>query len=123
MALSTHGPCLRACGTSLDQSDGLSDGHALRWLALFGWTRADHLAAIRLVHGSADRATSPAATERLYERLPNADKSFKLYDGYEHSEWGGAACEGESECLVLTGVQSCARWGSMRPTTRSGSGC
>ncbi|EKD01598.1 lysophospholipase [Trichosporon asahii var. asahii CBS 8904] len=39
---------------------------------------------IRLVHGSADRATSPAATERLFHRLPNADKSFKLYDGYEH---------------------------------------
>lgn len=40
--------------------------------------------AIRLIHGTKDRATSPEATRRLYERLPNADKEFELYPGYEH---------------------------------------
>ncbi|BEJ04485.1 hypothetical protein CcaverHIS641_0203020 [Cutaneotrichosporon cavernicola] len=39
---------------------------------------------IRLIHGSSDRATSHAATERLFQRLPHDDKQFELYDGYEH---------------------------------------
>jgi alpha-beta hydrolase superfamily lysophospholipase len=42
--------------------------------------------AIRLVHGTSDRATSHLATLRLYERLPNEDKEIQLYEGYEHGE-------------------------------------
>jgi len=42
--------------------------------------------AIRLIHGTSDRATSPHATLKLYERLPNGDKEIELYEGYEHGE-------------------------------------
>ncbi len=42
--------------------------------------------AIRLIHGTSDRATSPAATQRLFHRLPHEDKEFELYEGYEHGE-------------------------------------
>jgi len=42
--------------------------------------------AIRLIHGTSDRATSPHATLKLYERLPNEDKEIELYEGYEHGE-------------------------------------
>lgn len=44
------------------------------------------MTAIRLVHGTSDRATSHLATLRLYERLPNDDKEIQLYEGYEHGE-------------------------------------
>lgn len=47
----------------------------------------DDAAAIRLVHGNADRATSFHGTEKLFERLPNADKQLEIYDGYEHGAW------------------------------------
>lgn len=43
-------------------------------------------AAIRLIHGTSDRATSPHATLKLYERLPNEDKEIELYEGYEHGK-------------------------------------
>ena len=44
------------------------------------------MTAIRLIHGTSDRATSPHATLKLYERLPNEDKEIELYEGYEHGE-------------------------------------
>lgn len=44
-----------------------------------------HLA-IRLIHGSSDRATSHHGTLRLFDRLPNDDKEIEIYDGYEHGE-------------------------------------
>lgn len=49
-------------------------------------------AAIRLIHGTSDRATSPHATLKLYERLPNEDKEIELYEGYEHGKLIGFAC-------------------------------
>ncbi len=42
--------------------------------------------AIRLVHGSSDRATSHLGTMKLFEMLPNDDKQIEIYEGYEHSE-------------------------------------
>jgi alpha-beta hydrolase superfamily lysophospholipase len=42
--------------------------------------------AIRLVHGSHDRATSHHGTLRLFNRLPNEDKEIEIYEGYEHGE-------------------------------------
>jgi len=42
--------------------------------------------AIRLIHGTSDRATSPHATLKLYERLPKEDKEIELYEGYEHGK-------------------------------------
>jgi len=40
--------------------------------------------AIRIIHGNADRVTSHLGTERLFARLPHADKQFEVYKGYEH---------------------------------------
>lgn len=45
------------------------------------------IAAIRLIHGGADRVTKPQGTEKLFKRLPNKDKQFEIYDGYEHGEF------------------------------------
>jgi acylglycerol lipase len=42
--------------------------------------------AIRLIHGSSDRATSHHGTLRLFDRLPNDDKEIEIYEGYEHGE-------------------------------------
>ncbi|ORY27166.1 lysophospholipase [Naematelia encephala] len=39
---------------------------------------------IRLVHGSADRATSHVGTLKLFDRLPNEDKEVEVFEGYEH---------------------------------------
>lgn len=39
---------------------------------------------IKLVHGTADRATSHHGTLRLFARLPHEDKECQLYEGYEH---------------------------------------
>lgn len=43
--------------------------------------------AIRLVHGSSDRATSHKATMKLFDVLPNKDKEIKIYEGYEHGKF------------------------------------
>jgi acylglycerol lipase len=51
------------------------------------WSSIALTAAIRLIHGTSDRATSPHATLKLYERLPNEDKEIELYEGYEHGEF------------------------------------
>lgn len=42
--------------------------------------------AIRLIHGSQDRATSHLGTLRLFDRLPNEDREIEIYEGYEHGE-------------------------------------
>ena len=47
--------------------------------------RTEH-AAIRIVHGNKDRATSHIGTLKLFDRLPNDDKEIEIYDGYEHGE-------------------------------------
>lgn len=36
--------------------------------------------------------------------MPNADKSFKLYDGYEHGECGAVAVAKERERKTLTRI-------------------
>ena len=52
-----------------------------------GATTLELTVAIRLVHGSADRVTSPKGTLGLFERLPHEDKSVEIFDGYEHGEY------------------------------------
>lgn len=37
-----------------------------------------------ILHGSEDLLTSPAGSERLYERIASADRTIKLYDGLYH---------------------------------------
>ncbi|KAK1924824.1 Alpha/Beta hydrolase protein [Papiliotrema laurentii] len=39
---------------------------------------------IRIIHGSSDRVTSHLGTQKLFNRLPNKDKQFEVYEGYEH---------------------------------------
>jgi alpha-beta hydrolase superfamily lysophospholipase len=60
--------------------------------------------AIRIVHGTADRATDAHATERLFARIGSTDKQLKLYDGYEHVmlKVGIDAADDEKRQRVLT---------------------
>ncbi len=41
-------------------------------------------APVLLMHGTADRLASCAATKTLFQRLASADKRLKIYDGYFH---------------------------------------
>jgi acylglycerol lipase len=61
--------------------------------------------AIRLVHGTSDRATSPHATLKLYERLPNEDKEIELYEGYEHGE-----CDVDVSVMLNANVSDDEGW-------------
>jgi acylglycerol lipase len=39
---------------------------------------------IIIMHGTADRLTSPEGSRMLYERASSKDKTLKLYDGFYH---------------------------------------
>lgn len=39
---------------------------------------------ILILHGSEDLLTSPAGSQRLYERIASTDKTLKIYDGLHH---------------------------------------
>jgi alpha-beta hydrolase superfamily lysophospholipase len=58
---------------------GLVDGMRLIW------QDADLLTMpVLAMHGTADRLTAPSGSRALIERVPAADKSLRIYDGYFH---------------------------------------
>lgn len=49
-----------------------------------GWA---HSPAIKIIHGSSDRATSHLGTLKLFGMLPHEDKEIEIYEGYEHGTY------------------------------------
>jgi alpha-beta hydrolase superfamily lysophospholipase len=43
--------------------------------------------AIKIIHGSSDRATSHLGTLKLFGMLPHEDKEIEIYEGYEHGTY------------------------------------
>ena len=92
VALCYHGYLRIATGLSLLQ--GMTELNAraedINVRELLACVHSSMRLAIRLVHGSSDRVTSPAGTGMLFNRLPHPDKEFEIFEGYEHGRSRGS---------------------------------
>ncbi|MEP6788977.1 MAG: lysophospholipase [Acidobacteriota bacterium] len=56
---------------------------------------------VLIIHGTADKATKPAGSQKFYDTAGSADKTLKLYEGHYHDLLGDVDKE-----LVMADIQS-----------------